>query len=102
MLIQRAEQNVPDIYPEVVYTLVYNPYTEQEGVHTTEYPAGSGQQALMVFESIEEANEFAFALEAEPSVPGKPVVTPTPLAQIEMAATQMGWGLKVIPETTFG
>ena len=83
--------------PEIVYTLVYNPYTDQEGVHTTEFPAGSGQQAMIVFESVEECNAFAFQLGGEPSVPGQPVPTPTPLAQIDMACQQMGWALKVVP-----
>ena len=92
--IERANQNTPQNMPELVYTLVYNPYTEQEGVHTTEY---QGQQAMLVFESIEECNNFAFALGAEPTVPGQPVATPTPLAQIEMACQQMGWALKVVP-----
>ena len=92
--IERANQNTPQNMPELVYTLVYNPYTEQEGVHTTDC---QGQQAMLVFESIEECNEFAFALGAEPTVPGQPVATPTPLAQIEMACQQMGWALKVVP-----
>jgi Protein of unknown function (DUF3110) len=93
---ERAHQNAGNM-PEMVYTLVYNPYTDEEGVHTTEFPAGSGQQAMLVFESVEECANFAYQLGAEPSVPGQPVPTPTPLAQIEMACQQMGWALKVVP-----
>jgi Protein of unknown function (DUF3110) len=82
-----------------IKTLVYNLYTDKEGVHTAEFPAGSGQQTMLVFESVEECANFAFAyqLGAEPRVPGQPVPTPTPLAQIEMACQQMGWALKVVP-----
>uniref|UniRef100_A0A7S4HUS3 Uncharacterized protein n=1 Tax=Odontella aurita TaxID=265563 RepID=A0A7S4HUS3_9STRA len=94
-----ARANTGSMQPEMVYTLVYNPYTEEEGVHTTrmEESQGSGE-ALLVFESIEECNRFAQQLGQEPSVPGQPVTTPMPLVQAEQACQQMGWTIMVVPE----
>jgi Protein of unknown function (DUF3110) len=86
--------------PEMVFILVYKPYTDEEGVHTTEYPKGSGQQAMLVFESIDDCRYLSSVLAVEPTVPGTPVPTPAPLAQMEQACQQMGWAIKVIPEVT--
>ncbi|CAB9507742.1 expressed unknown protein [Seminavis robusta] len=85
--------------PEMIYILVYNPYTDEEGVHTTEYPKESGKQALLVFEALEDCRQMASLLAVEPSVPGEPVPTPAPLAQMEMACQQMEWTIKVVPAT---
>jgi len=41
--------------PEDVYIILFNPGTEQEGVHTVEYPKGSGNNVILAFESKENA-----------------------------------------------
>jgi len=49
--------------PEDVYIILFNPGTEQEGVHTVEYPKGSGNNVILAFESKEECDRFSQALQ---------------------------------------
>jgi len=45
--------------PEDVFIVMFNPNTEDEGVHTLEYPRNSGQNVLLAFESVAECVAFA-------------------------------------------
>ena len=86
--------------PEIIYILMYNPGTTEEGVHTTEFPKGSGEEVMLAFESLEESYQFANMLREEPSFPLDPVPTPAPLAQMETACQQMGLTIKIVPAET--
>ena len=93
--VELAESN-PSL-PEMIFILIYKPYTDDEGLHITEYPKGSGNQILLAFESIDDCRYLSSMLAMEPSVPGTPVPTPAPLTQMEQACQQMGWTIKVVP-----
>lgn len=49
--------------PEAVFAVMYNPNTEQEQVHFTEFPQKSGQYFLLAFESPHECAHFANLLQ---------------------------------------
>ena len=84
--------------PEIVYIMMYNPGTPEEGVHTTEYPKGSGQDVMLAFESLEECVAFSNLIRDDKSVPLEPIPTPTPLQQMEMAVQSMGGlTIKIVP-----
>ena len=87
--------------PEIVYIMMYNPGTPEEGVHTTEYPKGSGQDVMLAFESLEECVAFSNLIRDDKSVPLEPIPTPTPLQQMEMAVQSMGGlTIKIVPTET--
>mmetsp|Transcript_34751 Transcript_34751/g.84259 ORF Transcript_34751/g.84259 Transcript_34751/m.84259 type:complete len:163 (-) Transcript_34751:267-755(-) len=86
--------------PEVVYVIMYNPGTEQEGIHTMEFPRGSETDLLLAFESIEDCVGFSNSLRQDPNWQQEPVPTPTPLDQVEVACQQMGLPIQVVPDTS--
>ena len=88
----------PTRRPEVVYVIMYNPGTEQEGIHTMEFPRGSETDLLLAFESIEDCVGFSNLLRQDPNWQQEPIPTPTPLNQVEMACSQMGLPIKVVPD----
>lgn len=45
--------------PEEVYIILFRPDTDDQGVHTIEYPAGTGRNVLLAFESEDECVRFA-------------------------------------------
>ena len=96
-LLEQASQNVASTKPDVIFILMYNPGTEQEGVHSTEYPKESGSEVMLGFESIEDCISFANMLKADPTFPLEPVPTPTPLPQMESAVAEMGLSIMVVP-----
>ena len=51
--------------PEDVHIILFKPDTEEEGVHTIEYPKGSGTNVILAFESKEECTRFAATLKAQ-------------------------------------
>jgi hypothetical protein len=83
--------------PDVVYVIMYNPGTEQEGIHTMEFPRGGETDLLLAFESIEDCVNFSNKLRQDPNWQQEPIPTPTPLDQVEIACQQMGLPLKVVP-----
>lgn len=83
--------------PDVVYIIMYHPGSQEEGVHTTEFPKESGQEVMLAFESLDEINTFANMLREEPTFPLDPVPTPAPLANMEVACQQMGLVMKLVP-----
>lgn len=86
--------------PEVVYVIMYNPGTEQEGIHTMEFPRGSQTDLLLAFESIEDCVGFSNLLRQDPNWQQEPVPTPTPLDQVEVACQGMGLPIMVVPDTS--
>jgi hypothetical protein len=95
--IDMASQNV-FTQPEIVYILVYNPGTEKEGVHTTEYPKdGSGSEVILGFEELGDCVQFATALKSNPDFPLEPIPTPAPFQQMQASVETMGLRIMVVP-----
>mmetsp|Transcript_21792 Transcript_21792/g.32405 ORF Transcript_21792/g.32405 Transcript_21792/m.32405 type:complete len:98 (-) Transcript_21792:119-412(-) len=88
--------------PDIVYVIMYNPGTENEAIHTMEYPRGTSRTGdmLLAFESIEEVNYFANMIRSDGDFMEEPIPTPTPLIQLEMASQQMGLPMKVVPASS--
>lgn len=86
--------------PEIVYIIMYNPGTDQEGVHTTEYPKNSEAEVILGFEELGDCVQFASALKGNPNFPLEPVPTPTPLQQMQAAVESMGLSIMVVPSST--
>jgi hypothetical protein len=96
-----------DVKPEVVYIIMYNAGTEQEGVHTINYPRGSESDILLAFEALVDCVKLANTVKAGASapgstftIPGDPIPTPTPLFQMEAACQQMGLPVAVVKMTS--
>jgi hypothetical protein len=51
--------------PEVVNIILFKPDTSEEGVHTVEFPKGSGNNVILAFESMKECGAFAAMLKAQ-------------------------------------
>jgi hypothetical protein len=51
--------------PSNVHIILFNPDTIDEGVHTVEYPIGSGSNAILAFESADECANFATMLKSQ-------------------------------------
>lgn len=84
--------------PEIVYILMYNPGTDQEGVHTTEYPKdGSGSEVVLGFEEIADCVDFSTALKQNPNFPLEPIPTPAPFDQMQAAVQGMGLNILIVP-----
>jgi len=48
-----------DMKPEDVHIILFNPETDREGVHTIEFPKGSGNNMILAFESRSECEQFS-------------------------------------------
>jgi Protein of unknown function (DUF3110) len=96
--LELASQNA-GAQPEIVYILMYNPGTESEGVHTTEYPKnGSGNEVILGFEELSDCVQFATALKTNPDFPLEPIPTPAPLQQMQASVGAMGLSVMVVPQ----
>lgn len=58
-----SQKNVPR--PIDVHIILFCPDTDNEGVHTIEFPKGSGNNVILAFESQTECNTFASALKEQ-------------------------------------
>ena len=96
--LELAAGNPGTSVPESVSIVAYNPGTDQETVHTTEYPRGSGNYCLLVFESPVECEHFADMIEV--GVPGAVDATPTfyTLQQMTNYCQEMNLPLQLVPE----
>jgi len=83
--------------PEVVYTIVYNPGTPEEGIHTMKYPRGSDTEVLLTFEGMADCVIFARTIKEDPALDQEPVPTPTSCAMIEKACQDMGIQTTFVP-----
>lgn len=96
--LELASQN-PGAQPEIVYILMYHPGTDQEGVHTTEYPRdGSGSEVILGFEELGDCAQFAMALKMNPDFPLDPIPTPAPFDQIQTSLGAVGMNIMVVPQ----
>ena len=91
------DDDANNIRPEVVYIIVFNPGTEQEqGVHTIEFPKGSGYNVLLAFESDDECIEFAKMLKNMHFF--HPVPQMANLSELEVFCQGLGLPVKVVPQ----
>lgn len=95
-----------DAKPEVVYIIMYNGGTDQEGIHTINFPRGTETDLLLAFESLEDCIELATVIKegaSEPgstfAIPADPIPTPSPWVQMESACQQMGLPVRVVRAT---
>jgi hypothetical protein len=61
-----SQETVPQLFacltskrPEQVHVILFNPHTEQEGMHTIEYPRGSGTNVILAFEDSNDCDAFS-------------------------------------------
>eukprot|EP00536_Pseudo-nitzschia_multiseries_P008854 jgi/Psemu1/199264/e_gw1.234.2.1 len=92
-----AAAGVPREVPEVVYTVVYNPGTPDEGVHTMKYPRGTDNDVLLCFEGMADCIVFARTIKEDPSLDQEPVPTPTSREMIAQACEGMGMRMEIVP-----
>lgn len=83
--------------PEVAYTIVYNPGTPEEGIHTCKYPRGTEQDVLLIFEGMADAIVFARTITEDPSMDQTPVPTATSIEMIQQACDGMGIQTAFVP-----
>jgi hypothetical protein len=56
------EDDKHDTRPETVHCIFFQPGTEEQGMHTVEQPAGSGNNMILAFESKDSCDKFASRL----------------------------------------
>lgn len=87
------------VWPETVHIIVYNPHSELEGVHVTEYPRGSGEQTLLAFESASECQHFCdVIMVGQPGNVADPVPAQYTLEQMIQYCQDMRWSLQLVPD----
>lgn len=82
--------------PEKVHILVFNPNTDQQGIHTIEYPQGSGNNFILAFESKIACDKFAATLKAQQFFDPTPQVFE--LGSLESFCEKLGVFVQVIPK----
>eukprot|EP00566_Odontella_aurita_P026866 CAMPEP_0113529188 /NCGR_PEP_ID=MMETSP0015_2-20120614/2257_1 /TAXON_ID=2838 /ORGANISM="Odontella" /LENGTH=186 /DNA_ID=CAMNT_0000427795 /DNA_START=871 /DNA_END=1431 /DNA_ORIENTATION=+ /assembly_acc=CAM_ASM_000160 len=82
--------------PNDVYVILFNPGTEKEGVHTVEYPRGSGNNVIMAFESKAECQKFSNVLEDQQFY--EPFAQEVNLDFLETYCKSLGVFVQVVPE----
>jgi hypothetical protein len=80
-----------------VYTVVYNPGTPDEGIHTMKYPRGSDNEVLLTFEGMADCIVFARTIKEDPALDQEPIPTPTSREMIEQACAGMGIQTALVP-----
>ena len=85
---------------QIVYTVVYNPGTPEEGIHTMKYPRGSDSDVLLTFEGVADCIVFSRTITEDPSMDQTPVPTPTSREMIEQACEGMGIQTAFVPMET--
>lgn len=82
--------------PNDVYVILFNPGTEKEGVHTVEYPRGSGNNVIMAFELKAECQKFSNVLEDQQFY--EPFAQEVNLDFLETYCKSLGVFVQVVPE----
>ncbi len=84
--------------PMQVYVLLYNPNTENEGIHSLELaaPDGSKQNVILLFESEDDATRYAMLLEAQDFM--APSVEPIEDDEVKEFCEESGFTWKMIPD----
>jgi len=84
--------------PELVYIILFEPDTDNEGAYTLEFPKGSGTNYLLAFESEQECYDFANILK------GKQFFDPVPqgvdFEALEATVGELGVRIQFVPVGT--
>lgn len=84
--------------PENVHIIVFNPETDEQGVHTIEFPQGSGLNIILAFESHIDCETFATMLKHEGSRHFQNAVSAeAPLDELEEFCDSANMLVKVVP-----
>lgn len=62
---QLLNLNVKTRPPYQVHVILFNPHSDDEGMHTIEYPKGSGNNVILAFEDQNDCNLFSEHLKAQ-------------------------------------
>jgi len=90
-------EDTSEVRPEFVYLIVFNPDNEEtQGVHTIEFPKGSGDNIILAFESDDDCIEFAQMLKNVQFF--KPVPQMANLSELEVFCQGLGVPVKVVPQ----
>lgn len=76
--------------------IVYNPSSNEEGIHTMKYPRGSDTEVLLAFEGLADCIEFSRVIQEDPGMQHKPVPTPTQTVMMENACKDMNLPMKIV------
>jgi len=82
--------------PEHVHIILFKPDTDEQGLHTIEYPKGSGSNFVMAFESKKACDNFAATLEAQNF--GHPSPKRYDMEALESFCDMLGVFILVVPE----
>jgi Protein of unknown function (DUF3110) len=82
--------------PEQVHVIWFKPNTDEQGVHTIEYPKGSGSNFVLAFESKEACDKFAESLQAQHFDNLQPMEFE--LDSLESFCDMLGVFVQVVPE----
>ena len=84
--------------PNRVHIIVFNPGTDQQGVHTIEFPLGSGLQIILAFESQDDCENFIAMLKDEKSLQFQNAMSAeSPLEELEEFCESCEMLVKVVP-----
>jgi len=98
MYLEKATQSDGGVLekPDVIYMIVYNPSTNEEGIHTMKYPRGSDTEVLLAFEGLADCIEFSRVIKDDPGMEHEPVPTPTQTVMMENACKDMNLPMKIV------
>jgi len=85
-----------EIEPSCVHIIVFNPDTRDEGVHTIEFPKGSGHNVVLAFESKYKCETFIAILKNQNFF--EPKAHKMKLAFLKKYCDSLGVSVQVVPE----
>lgn len=85
-----------DTRPEIVHVILFNPNTEREGVHTLEFPKGSGNNIILAFACKQECQHFSQSLRDQNFF--DPIPQEVQLEPLEQYCEQIGVNVQVVPK----
>jgi hypothetical protein len=85
-----------DLKPTKAHIILFNPGTDREGVHTIEFPKGSGNNLILAFESRTECEKFSALLKDQNFFDPSP--QEMDLESLEEYCDQIGVKVQVIPK----
>lgn len=97
-LIMADEQDGGATRPVNVFIIVFNPESDEQGVHAIEFPQGSGNNIILAFESEKDCTEFSDMLKQDSMQFHDPIPSETELEGLESFCSAMGVPVKVVPE----
>lgn len=94
------EDDDGSVTPEIVYIIIFNAGTEEQGVHSIEFPKGSGHNILLAFESSDECADFAEMLTRDQIHFQNPLSLEYNLEELKEYCNDDGVPVKVVPKGT--